>query len=165
MYNPFPLLNESLLNDKIQKGKKYFVRQTFGRGIEPRIVAAFLFRAYDAEEKELAEHHLASLKKDGNAFLYQVDNAEHLAKLHIAAKQPFGYRIFYAGKHGEEWKPPIEYQDKMRQYISRHHPGWKTKPGGDKIEIGLYEEFGELFLKLSFEGEEEKVRFEEIEKY
>ena len=68
MYNPFPLLNEKLLDDKIQAGKKYFVRQAYDRGFEPRLKSAFLFRAYDADERELAEQHLASLTNDGSAF-------------------------------------------------------------------------------------------------
>jgi len=165
MYNPFPLLNEKLLDDKIQTGKKYFVRQTYGRGFEPRLKSAFLFRAYDADERELAEQHLASLTNDANAFLYDVAIAQHLEKLHIAARQPFGYKIFYAGKKGVDWKPPADYQVKMRKYIRHKHPGWRTQPGGDKVEIGLYEEFGKLFLKFSFEGEDDKIPFEEIEKY
>jgi hypothetical protein len=165
MYNPFPQLNERLLNDKIQDGKKYFVRQTYARGFEPRLKAAFLFRAYEEDEKELAEQHFATLSKDGNAFLYDVSNPEHLQKLHAASKQPFGYKIFYAGRKGVNWKPPAEYQQKIRQYIRLKHPGWKTKAGGDKIGIGLYEEFGNLFLKFSFEGEDDYIPLEEIEKY
>ena len=165
MYNPFPLMNEQLLTDKIKEGKKYFVRQTFTRGFQPRLKAAFLFRAYDTDERELAEKHLALIANDRNAFLYDINNPEHLKKLHTAAKQPIGYKVFYAGKKGLDWKPPYDYQNKMRNYIRRKHPGWKMQPGGDKIGIGLYEEFGELFLKFSFEEENDKIPFDEIENY
>ena len=165
MYNPFPLLNERLLNDKIKEGKRYFVRQFYRRGMQQRMKAAFLFRAYEAEEMEMAEKHMETLKHDKTAFLYDTTNPEHLEKLHIAAKQPFGYKIYYAGKKGIDWNPPREYQFKMKDYIRTNHPGWKTEKGGDKVQIGLYEEFGELFLKFSFEGEDDKIPFEEIEKY
>ena len=165
MYNPFPLLNEKLLKDKILAGKRYFVRQTFRRGCDGRIIAAFLFRAYEAEKKDLAEEHMKKLTKDGNAFLYDASNTLHYEKLRVAARQPFGYNIFYAGKKGLDWKPPIQYQNKMRNYIRRNHPGWQTKPGVDKIAIELCEEFGELLLTFSFDGEDDKILFEEIEKY
>jgi rhodanese-related sulfurtransferase len=165
MYNPFPLLSKGLLNDQLLKGKRWFVRQTFPRGMEPRLIAAFLLRAYDEEEKDIAEKHLAALEKDRNAFLYDAQDPEHLAKLHIAASQPFGYKVFYAARKGIEWRPPQTYQEKMRRYIFRHHPAWRPLKAGDKIEIGLYEEFGQLFLKFSHDGENDTIPFDLIEKY
>jgi hypothetical protein len=162
MYNPFPLINEQILKDKIQGGKKYFVRQTYRRGKQGQ-VASFLFRAYEENEIEIAEKHMSVLANDGNAFLYNASDPKHFEKLMIAAKQPAGYSIFYAGKKGIEWKPPAKYQQKMKQYIQNNHPGWRTKKGGDKIEIGLHEELGRLFLKFSFEGDEDKIPLEQIE--
>src|SRR5579871_886760 len=145
MYNPLPLLTRGLLEDQLSKGKRWFVRQTFPRGMEARLIAAFLLRGYDAEEEDLARRHLAALTKDGNAFLYDARNSVHLEKLTIAAGQPFGYKVFYAARKGVEWKPPDTYQQKMRHYLRRHHPAWRVQKEGDKIHIGLYEEFGELF--------------------
>src|ERR1700761_1769565 len=140
MYNPFPLLTPGLLRDQIAKGKRWFVRQTFPRGSEPRLIAAFLLRAYEAEERETAGEHMAAITNDGNAFLYDATEPAHLQKLEIAAGQPFGYKIFYAAHKGVEWKPPQTYQEKMRQYIRRHHPAWRSIKEGNKIEIGLFEE-------------------------
>jgi hypothetical protein len=165
MYNPFPLLNEALLRDQVAKGKRFFVRQTFARGMDARLKAAFLFRAYPVEEKEHAAKHVAAIPRDGNAFLYDAEIPEHLEKLHIAARQPFGYKVFYAAKKGVDWKPPPVYREKMRHYINRHHAGWRTTQGGEKIQVGLYEEFGELFLKFSYDGEEDIIPFDDIEKY
>jgi hypothetical protein len=85
--------------------------------------------------------------------------------LNKAAAQPFGYRVFYAAKKGVDWKPPDVYQEKMRAYIRRHHSEWRTKKDGDKIQIGLYEEFGELFLKFSYDKEEDTISFDLIENY
>lgn len=167
MYNPFPLLTPGLLDDQVSKGKRWFIRQTFPRGMEPRLIAAFLIRAYDPEEKNLAGEHLATLKKDGNAFLYDAEDPAHLKKLQVAAGQPFGYKIFYAAKKGVEWKPPPHYQEKMRHYLRRHHPAWRPQKEGEnnKIQIGLYEEFGQLFLKFSHADEEDTIPFDVIEKY
>ncbi len=165
MYNPLPLLTRGLLDDQISKGKRWFIRQTFPRGMEARLIAAFLIRGYDAEERELADQHLTALQKDGNAFLYDAKDLVHLEKLRIAAGQPFGYKVFYAARKGVDWKPPAHYQEKMRHYLRRHHPAWRPKKEGDKIEIGLYEEFGQLFLKFSYSDEDDTIPFDLIEKY
>jgi hypothetical protein len=165
MYNPFPLLNEALLKDQVAKGKRWFVRQTFHRGMDGRLKAAFLLRAYPEDEKEDAEKHLAAIPRDANALLYDAALPDHLEKLQIAAKQPFGYKVFYAAKKGVDWKPPAVYQEKMKHYIRRHHSEWRNSSGGEKIQVGLHEEFGELFLKFSYEKEEDLIPFDDIEKY
>ncbi|HXB06722.1 MAG TPA: hypothetical protein VNW04_06395 [Puia sp.] len=165
MYNPLPLLTPGLLADQLSKGKRWFIRQTFPRGMEARLVAAFLIRGYDAAEKETAGQHLAAIKNDGNAFQYDAKEPAHLQKLQIAASQPFGYKVFYAARKGVEWKPPAGYQEKMRHYLRRHHPAWRPRKEGDKIQIGLFEEFGQLFLKFSFSDEDDTIPFDLIEKY
>ena len=167
MYNPLPLLTRGLLEDQLSKGKRWFVRQTFPRGMEARLIAAFLIRGYDDEEKATADNHLTALAADGNAFLYDAANPVHLEKLKIAAGQPFGYKIFYAARKGVEWKPPDRYQEKMRHYLRHHHPAWRVQKEGknNKIQIGLYEEFGQLFLKFSYSDEEDIIPFDLIEKY
>lgn len=165
MYNPFPLLNERLLQTKLKEGKRYFVRQTFPRGMQKGLRASFLLRAYNEAEKEMAETHLRFLHEDPHAFLYDSSDPNQLQRLFMAASQPTGFSIYYAGRNSMEWKPPEEYRQQMQRYIRQRHPGWKTRKGETPIGIGLYEEFGALFIKLSFEGEEDKLPFEEIEKY
>jgi hypothetical protein len=178
MYNPFPLLTPGLLQDQAAKGKRYFVRQNFPRGYEGRLKAAFLLRAYEEIDKPTAEQHLAALthrspdhgplarsSPDPYAFLYDVTIQDHLVRLKTAATQPFGYKVFYAAKKGVDWNPPDNYREKMRHYIRRHHPDWRGARGTDPIEIGLYEEFGELFLKFSREDEYDTIPFDLIEQY
>ncbi len=90
------------------------------------------------------------------------------SELKTAATQPFGYKVFYAAKKGVDWKPPETYREKMQHYILRHHPGWRSTSatrGADPIEIGLYEEFGQLFLKFSCEDEHDTIPFDLIEQY
>jgi hypothetical protein len=173
MYNPFPLLTPGLLRDEVAKGKRFFVRQNFPRGYEGRLKAAFLLRAYEAIDQPTAEQHLAALAGPGHgggardpyAFLYDVTIQDHLVRLKTAATQPFGYKVFYAAKKGVEWNPPEAYREKMRHYINRHHPDWRGARGRAPIEIGLYEEFGELFLKFSHEDEHDTIPFDLIETY
>ncbi|HYF32817.1 MAG TPA: hypothetical protein VD993_16950 [Chitinophagaceae bacterium] len=107
---------------------------------------------------------MSLLKSDANAFLYDIEHSEHLAKLNIAATQPFGFKVFYAGKIGTDWKPPTQYDRKIRRYLKWQFPKWQPEPGGEPIKVGLCEEFGNLFLKLSFADEEYKIPFEDIEK-
>jgi hypothetical protein len=163
MYNPFPILNEPLLSDRLARGKRYFVRQTYPRGWQPPLKAAFLLRAYDPSEREQATVHMEALRLDPNAFLYDATLPEHRAKLHIAAQQPPGFKIYYAGKIGTNWKPPREYEDKMRNYLRNHHPVWNSKETGISVQAGLCEEYGKLYLKFSFAEEEDRVPLEVIE--
>jgi hypothetical protein len=158
------LLNERILKDRLAAGKKYFVRQTYPRGLKDHHPAAFLIRAYETSEKELAQTHLMSLANDTDAFLYDAGDPGHLKRLMIAARQPGGFTVYYAGKKTIAWKPPALYQQKVKQYLQANHPAWRTKKGGDKIQVGLYEEFGRLFLKFSFQGEDDRVSLEQIEK-
>jgi hypothetical protein len=165
MYNPFPLLTRGLLQDQVGKGKRWFVRQTYPRGMEARLKAAFLIRGYEEGEKDLADLHLKTIDQDGNAFLYDVTAPAHLEKLGIAAGQPFGYKVYYAAKKGVDWRPPTTYQQKIRRYINQQHPNWRAQKESGGIQVGLYEEFGELFIKLSHGQQEEMVAFETIEQY
>jgi hypothetical protein len=165
MYNPLPLLTVGLLGDEIQKGKRWFLRQSFPRGNTAGVKAAFLIRAYTAGERQSAEEHLAAARDDRHAFLYDATLPQHRERLSAAARQPIGYKVFYAGRKGVQWDPPPPYQEKMRHYIRAHHSGWMPKEKGEKIQIGLYEEFGQLFLKFSYDKEEDWIPFDLIEKY
>lgn len=131
-----------------------------------RLKAAFLIRGYWKEEEELAYQHMAALKgKDGNAFLYDATVPEHVKKLQVAANEPFGYKIFYGAKKGVDWKPPQKIEISIRRYINRYHPNWRAQSEGGEILVGLYEEFGELFIKFSHKEDEDYIPFEMIEQY
>jgi hypothetical protein len=165
MYNPFPLFNGQLLKDKIAEGKRYFVRQTYPRGLMAETRASFLIRAYDEHEKQQAEKHIEFLSNDSFRYLYDAREPIHLEKLKMAAGQPLGFKIYYAGKKGLDWIPPASYKEKMKRYIGKKHPNWRAQRTDKKVRIGLYEEFGKLFLKFSFGEEEDKVPLDEVEKY
>ena len=159
-------MNKELLEDQLKKGKRWFVRQTFPRGIKGKMVAAFLIRGYWKDEQELASQHMSALQgKDGNAFLYDAAIPAHAERLRTAAAQPFGYKIFYAAKKGVDWRPPKEIEDSVRRYINSHHANRRAQREGGEILVGLYEEFGELFIKFSHGEEEDYFPFEIIERH
>jgi hypothetical protein len=162
------------------------VRQSFPRGYEGRLKAAFLLRAYPAEEKEMAEAHLAALAdpecgdcariralgrmwryaRDPNAFLYDAAVPEQLERLYIAAGQPFRLQGVLRGQKGSGLEAagglPGEDEGVYPPPPSRT---WRTQKDGEKISIGLHEEFGELFLTFSFDKENDKIPFDLIEQY
>ncbi|MBL7757448.1 MAG: hypothetical protein JNL59_08640 [Chitinophagaceae bacterium] len=162
MYNPFVLLSPELLAHKIAAGKRFFVRQTYLRGLQPGIRAAFLFRAYPETEKEPALQHLQAINSDRHAHIYDITEEDELQKLRIAAAQPAGYRIYYAGKIGTKWRPPPVYEYRIRQYIRRRHPEWRPTRGL-QIRIGLFEKWGNLWIRLEFEEEIETIPLSQFE--
>lgn len=162
MYNPFILLSPELLAHKIAAGKRFFVRQTYLRGLQPGIKAAFLLRAYAATEEELALQHLQVLAADPHARLYDAADPAQAEKLDIAATQPAGYRIYYAGKIGNKWRPPPAYEYRIKQYIRRRHPEWRPTRG-QQIRVGLFEEWGNLWIRLGFEEETEIIPLSHFE--
>ncbi len=165
MYNPLPLLTPGLLVTELAKGKRFFVRQFYPRGMDAALRASFLVRSYGEQEAALAGKHLEILIADPNRFLYDVQIPEHREKLQLAARQPPGYKIFYTGHKGVDWKPPTFYQQKMRRYVQSMHPDWRTQKGGPNIEIYLCEEYGQMYLELCFGDDRHTVTLEMIENF
>lgn len=162
MYNPFPLLNEQILQDRLQAGRRWFVRQSYPRGACSR--QSFLFRSYADEETEQARTHLRQLDKDPYARLYDARDPGDLERLCRAATQPEGYCIYYAGSMRSDWRPSPAYEARIKNYIRTYHSHWRSGKKGNRIEVGLLEQYGFLFIKLSYEEEEEIIPFELIEK-
>ena len=163
-YQPFPPLTKALLQQKIAEGKRYLVCQTFPRGMKPGSCGSLLLRAYSALEKDQAEAHLLSLSSDPNARIYDLVDPHHLKALWQAATQPAGYKVYYAGKKGAGWRPPPPFIAKIKRYLQQRHPAWKST-AYQKIQTGLHEHFGALFLIFSFKDDTDRVPLEEIDKY
>jgi hypothetical protein len=68
LYNPLPILSPALLENEIKTGKRWFIRQTYPRGMETGLKGTFTLRSYPPEDKETAESHLAAIEKDKNGF-------------------------------------------------------------------------------------------------
>lgn len=144
-------------------GKRWFVRQSYPRGMEAGLKATLTLRSYPSEYEETAKEHLAAIARDKMTFLYDATLPYHLERLRIAAKQPEGYKTFYIGTKIIEWDPPPEYKEKVRRYIRRHHSEWADKK---KINVELHEQNGELILKFKHDNKyKDLILFDTIETY
>ncbi|MES2331203.1 MAG: hypothetical protein V4539_16480 [Bacteroidota bacterium] len=160
MHNPLYIFDREVLDELIKTGHRYFVRQTYKRGLNHSdLKASFLISHY--EEQAKAEIHYKALTTDPNRFLYDAENPDHLLKLQVAASQPEGYRIYTLHLAMEEWKVPLILKGNLRRYITKL--GWHpTKSGG--VNAKLFSQFGELFVALRWQSHETKVPLSDIEK-
>lgn len=162
MHNPFGLLTVKLLHALTNAGNRYFVRQTYQRGLHPFDTAhkaAFLFTHYrDAAE---ARRHYNFLHHDPHRFLYDSRNDVHAAKLDIAAKQVPGFPV-YTPLLGKPWEPSEKMSELIRKYIGAHL-NW-TPAREETVKADLFTQFGELFVNLKYRTYETKVLLADIEK-
>lgn len=162
MHNPFPLLTGQLLVSFIKTGHKYFVRQTYKRGIDhfdDTIKAAFLISHYS--DKSKADIHFKALTADGNRFLYDINEPEHLQKLQTAAEQPKGFKI-YTPLLQNEWRPTNALSQQIKKYIGGNL-NWQPKKS-EGVKCNLFLQFGELFLTLKWKSSEVKIPLSEVER-
>jgi hypothetical protein len=162
MHNPFGLLSVKLLHAVMQAGNRYFVRQTYPRGLHPfdsTHKAAFLFTHY-RDWKE-AQRHYNSLHNDANRFLYDSQNSDHAAKLEIAAKQVPGFPV-YTPLLEKPWEPSEKMSELIRKYIGANL-NW-TPAREETVKADLFTQFGELFVNLKYRSFETKVPLADIEK-
>lgn len=162
MHNPFQLYSPQLLHALLKAGHKYFVRQTYSRGLahfNEEQKGAFLISHYS--DKSKAQIHFEALKNDGNRFLYDTFEKGHLEKLQTAATQPTGYKI-YAPLLLQQWKPSDIMAGKVKIYID-HKLKWRAGRG-DTVKTNLFIQFGEIFIALKLGIHEVKIPLSEIER-
>jgi hypothetical protein len=162
MHNPFGLLSLKLLHALTAAGNRYFVRQTYRRGLHPfdaQHKAAFLFTHY--RDLASAKMHYNFLHDDPNRFLYDSANPAHAARLETAAKQLPAFPV-YTPLLEKPWEPSEKMSESIRRYI-RLHFEWKV-PREETVKADLFTEFGELFVNLRYKSEERKVPLADIEK-
>ncbi|HEY4289422.1 MAG TPA: hypothetical protein VGN00_20110 [Puia sp.] len=158
-----PILTPDLLENEIKRGKRWFVRQAYLRGMQPGLRATLMLRAYDSEAQETAAAHLAAIQNDKMAFVYDATLPEHLERLKVAANQPDGYKTFYIATNKIDWNLPAEYKEKIRHYILKHHSSWANSK---KTIVELHEKYGELILKFIHDNKEKDlIPFDTIENY
>jgi len=160
MFQPFQPFSLPLLLAFVQKGKRYFVRQTYTRPAPGAHRAAFLLSHYT--QKVTAEDHFGAIEHDPNRFLYCWDDATHRARLQRAATTPGPYLVF-AALFRADWEAsvPPHFPDCLRQYIGML--GWQ--PRRDAGVHTHYEiQFGELFIRIRHGEKEVQVKLEEVER-
>jgi hypothetical protein len=165
MHNPFASITIELM-EAMLKEPKLFVREHYSRGIENVNEAQtipLLFTYYNKErdmERHRAHYHLAQLKKDKYAFLYDSENTEHKERLLRAAAQPMPYKC-YVNLLMKKWSPPATLRTQLTQYMLHKFADWNHP----KTNIQLKDRFGKLFLILSWDLSRVEVPLEEIESF
>lgn len=163
MYNPCYPFTSELLESMIQKEVVHFVRSTFKRGEEknnPQFKGSFLISHY--HDPAEAERHFNAIRHDVNRFHYDARIPEQLEKLKIAATQPAGYKIYSRIMiPGIEKKVTALFKEHTKRYLHKN-TGWDLK-GKVTITPFLYFQLGELFVRISYGGDEIKIKFEDLE--
>lgn len=163
MFNPCYPFTTALLEAMIQKEVVHYVRSTFPRGKDsndPSIKNSFLISHY--HDPAEAERHFNAIRHDVNRFHYDARIPEQLEKLRIAASHPTGYKIYSRIMiPGIEKKVTALFKENTRRYLKKN-TAWDLK-GKVSITPFLYFQLGELFVRISFGGDEIKIKFEDLE--
>lgn len=162
MFNPLAIFTPEALQGLTDAGNRYFVRQSFARGMHKHENIKWCFIMCHYENYYRAKEHYDVLVNDAYRYLYNWDDPADRKKLHIAASQPEGYRVF-ANLFQPGWEMQLtpRLKEKIRAYIRKL--GWKIT-GKEGIEPQFYPHFGEVYVSLQHRGREVRVNFEEIEK-
>jgi hypothetical protein len=144
----------------LAKEVPFFVRSTYIRGFENGLKGSFLISHY--HERSDAEKHYNSIQHDKKRFLYDASNPEHIEKLKIAASELPGYKVFSVLiAHGKDEEATKLFRYHTEKYL-RANTNW-TLTGRVKINPKLYFQLGEVYVRISNEGQTITLKFEEIE--
>lgn len=159
MHNPLYIFTREVLDELIITGHRYFIRQSYRRGMVAGIKASFLISHYIEQAK--ADIHYKALTADRNCFFYDVEDPLHLEKLRQAAAQLPEYRVYTLHLATEIWKVPMMLKGKLKQYVSRL--GWQ--PSRDSgVNANIFSQFGEIYIALKWQSHETKIPLSDIEK-
>ena len=165
MLQPFELFLPVYLDRLIKLNKIYLVTQTNNRGNENSNESQkinILVSAYEVLND--AEIHINAIKADKNASLIYLDNPLLKNKLDEMLHGE-KYTVYWNElKNKEELDKMVEntYSDHIKKYIKRN-TSWRI--GTDEIISTAHDvTFGELFITLTNNTQELRVKFEEIEK-
>lgn len=163
MFNPCYIFSTELLEAMVKKDVVHYVRSTYKRGLNTKDTyckGSFLISHY--HDPAEAERHYNAIQYDPHRFFYDVRKPEHLEKLRQAAAQPEGYKVY-----SKILIPDIEkkitaiFKENTRRYLFKN-TNWDLK-GKVSIMPFLYFQLGELYTRIAHQGDEIKIKFEELE--
>lgn len=164
MFNPCYPFTSELLESMLQKEVVHFVRSTFNRGLgetKDDCKGAFLISHY--HDPAQAERHYNAIKNDLKRCLYDARKPDDLQQLRNAIEQPDGYKIFSKIlEPGIEKRITTVFRENTKRYLYKH-TNWDLK-GRITITPFLYFQLGELYTRITFEGDEIRIKFEDLEK-
>jgi hypothetical protein len=160
LYCPIALLNPELLRGMIQQDNKYFVRQQLLGGTRyfvEHLEAVVIITHYADKGKAL--EHMQAIQKTAYAKLYDIDMETDWQNLQVAASQPEHYKIFTTLLNTKTWRPPKEFSERIRKYL-RYRNYFPTRT--DEVAASPFFEFGVLFLKIKWSGNEIRIPFHDL---
>ncbi len=163
MFNPLYPFTAQVLEATVKRGCIYFVRNDYPNAMDhfhTGIKAHLLFTHYDDFSK--AQAHYNSIPQDKYRFLYNWNNEEHQERLKLAAAQPKEFKIYssYFLPNFKDLITPFQKQ-KINKYIDMQTM-WRPKKG-ETIRIDYSLQFGSIFITASYQGNQLKVKFADIE--
>ena len=160
MFNPCYPFTKELLDSMIEKEVKYFVRSTFKRGLKPGVKGAFIISHY--HDKAEAERHYNAIKHDPYRLFYDASVPELRERLYKAATMGDEYAVFSKIIiPGMEKEATRTFKEETKRYLY-NNTDWDLK-GRVTIYPHLYFQLGELYARIAHEGDEIKIKFEDIE--
>ena len=160
MFNPSYPFTRELLDSMLAKEVPFFVRSTYNRGFVNGLKGSFLISHYHS--KSDAERHFNSIRQDKNRFLYDAANPEHVEKLKVEASELPEYKVFsILIAHGKDEEATKLFRHHTARYL-RANTNWSLT-GHVKIFPKLYFQLGEVYVRISNEGQTITLKFEDIE--
>jgi len=165
MLQPFELFLPVYLDRLIKLNKIYLVTQTNSRGNENSNESQkinILVSAYEILND--AEIHINAIKADKNASLIYLDNPLLKNKLDEMLHGEKYIVYWNELKNKEELDKMVDssYNEQIKKYIKRNS-SWRI--GADETISTTYDvTFGELFVTFTFNTQQLRIKFEEIEK-
>ena len=167
MLKPFERFLGMYVNEFIKLGKIYLVTQTYSRHyghINEKQKIGILISDYS--DFGLAKGHYSALKnaKDKYAYILDITNEKHLAKLNEMIAYNADYAVYWAAVDNIK-KLTRQLNTNFTGHIKRYllkNTRWAIDRD-TTIKPKLKVIFGELFVTISFRGEELRVKFEDIE--
>lgn len=158
MYNPLALLQKEHIDTLINEGNKYFVRQTYNRGLKAGDKESFLITPY-MKLKDAQEHIMAIILESRTA-IYDITNPDHRVRLYTAASQVKGYSVYLNRLRESAWHPPRKLQMQIHDYVKML--GWGSRNMNIDAKLGFKN--GKLVIDFTNNGITESASLDELEK-
>ena len=167
MLKPFDRFFGIYVIEFLKLGKIYLVTQTYNRHeahINEKQKTGILISDYS--DFGLAKGHYAALKNANDPYTYILDitNEKHLSKFQEMISHNSDYAVYWAAVDNIK-KLTRQMNTKFTEHIKRYllkNTSWSIDRD-TTIKPKLKVIFGELFVTISFRGEEIRIKFEDIE--
>ncbi len=165
MVQPFIVFEKKYIPRLRQLKKIYLVIQTYHRATDLFLEnkTPLLVSSYD--DRGLAEIHLKAVRDDKFAAIINLGERAHFDKLMSMLEPLSFYQVHWSVVKDAarlERQLNSRFADHLRRYIEKN-TGWSIG-GNERIQPAFEVTFGELFVRLKWASQRQRVKFEEIEK-